>query len=127
LVLIVVVAGYVIGSFLTPRLFPLLPPQASAGARQVDELFRILLIIGGAIFLLVEGLLLYSVIRFRAQPGDTTDGPSIHGNPTLEVIWTAIPSVIVLVLVVLGYQVWVDIRRVGADGDLVNRRKSPST
>ncbi|PJF20913.1 MAG: hypothetical protein CUN56_13770 [Phototrophicales bacterium] len=88
----------------------LLPINASAESEQVDQLFRVLLGIGGAIFLLVEGALLYSIIRFRVKKGDTSDGPTIHGNVTLELVWTAIPAVIVLFLVVYSYQVWIDIR-----------------
>lgn len=120
--LFIVIGGYAMGVVFTPLLFP---PQASAEAKQVDELFKILLIIGGAIFLLVQGLLLYSVIRFRAEPGDMSDGPPIHGNTTLELVWTAIPSVIVLVLVVLSYQVWVDIRAERTGENLVNGQVVP--
>lgn len=98
----------------------LLPINASAEAEQVDELFKVLLGFGGAIFLLVEGALLYSIIRFRAKKGDTSDGPTIHGNVTLELIWTAIPAVIVLFLVVYSYQVWVDIREPKEDEMVVH-------
>lgn len=103
-----IVVGGLLISTLTPSLFP---DQASQEARQIDGLFRVLLGIGGAIFLLVEGLLLYSVIRFRTPVASTEDGPTIHGNVLLEVIWTAIPAVIVLFLVVYSYQVWRDLRR----------------
>ncbi len=95
--------GFLI-SLLTPALFP---PQASAESQQVDELFKLMLFIGGAIFLLVQLALVYSAWRFRARPGDTSDGPAIHGNTTLETVWTAFPAVIVLVLTILSYQVWV--------------------
>ncbi|MBZ0292017.1 MAG: cytochrome c oxidase subunit II [Anaerolineae bacterium] len=100
---LLVFGGFVI-SEATPLLFP---TQGSAESRQVDDLFKFMLVIGGAIFLLVQGLLVYSVIRFRAKPGDTSDGPPIHGNATLELVWTAIPSVIVLVLVIYSYNVWI--------------------
>ncbi len=89
---------------LTPALFP---AQASAESQQVDELFKLMFFIGGAIFLLVQFALVYSAWRFRARPGDTSDGPPIHGNTTLETVWTAFPAVIVLVLTILSYQVWV--------------------
>ena len=84
--------------------------QASAEAKQVDDLMTLMMFIGGVIFLLVEGLLVYSVIRFRKPEEDETDGPTIHGNVTLEVIWTVIPAIIVVVLVLYSYQVWTDIR-----------------
>ncbi|TVR24433.1 MAG: cytochrome c oxidase subunit II [Anaerolineaceae bacterium] len=100
------VGGLVIAQ-LTPVLFP---DQASAEANQIDQLFKVMLGIGGSIFLLVQGVLIYSIIRYRKRQGDNTDGPTVHGNVTLEVVWTAIPAVVVLGLVIYSYQVWVDIQ-----------------
>lgn len=100
----------VLGGLIIAEATPLiLPPQASAESQQVDNLFKVMLAIGGAIFLLVQGAIVYSVIRFRAQPNETSDGVTMHGNPTLELVWTAIPAVIVLILSILSFQVWVSI------------------
>jgi cytochrome c oxidase subunit 2 len=112
-IVIIAVVGVLLiaGGFIFAQAVPLLfPPEASAEAKQVDDLFRILLIIGGAIFLLVQGLLVFSVWRFRAKPGDTSEGIVLHGNTTLEIVWTAIPAVIVFVLTILSYQVFVSIQ-----------------
>lgn len=98
---LLILGGVVIGT-LTPSLFPV---QASAEAKPVDDLFQISLVIGGAIFLLVQGLLVFSVWRFRAKPNDASEGAAIHGNTTLEIVWTAIPAVIVFVLTILSWQV----------------------
>ncbi|HEX2620074.1 MAG TPA: cytochrome c oxidase subunit II [Phototrophicaceae bacterium] len=98
----IIAGGFIIG-MATPSLFPVV---ASAQAEQVDGLFRVLLTIGGAIFLLVQGLLLYSIIRFRAQPGDMSDGPNIHGHVALEVVWTTIPAIIVFGLAIYSWQIW---------------------
>ncbi len=65
-----------------------------------------MLAIGGAIFLLVNGVLLFSVIRFRAKKGDISDGPPIQGNTTLEFVWTVIPAIIVAAITIYSYQVW---------------------
>lgn len=111
-IVIIAVIGVLLiaGGFIFAQAIPLIfPPEASAEAKQVDDLFRILLIIGGAIFLLVQGLLAFSVWRFRAKPGDTSEGMVLHGNTTLEIVWTAIPAVIVFVLTILSYQVFVSI------------------
>lgn len=85
----------------------ILPEQASLQAKNTDSLTQLLLLIGGAVFFLVQGLLVYAIIRFRAKPNDTTDGVPFHGNTTLEIVWTLIPSVIVVILAILSYQVWV--------------------
>lgn len=112
-ILWIVLAGLLLiaGGFLIATLTPsVLPVAASAQAVQVDELFRFMLVIAGSIFLLVQGALAFSVIRFRARRGDVSDGPPIHGNTTLEFVWTAIPAVIVLVLTIYSYQVWTSTR-----------------
>ena len=82
------------------------PPQASAEAKSVDELFTILLIIGGVIFFLIQGMLLISMIAFRARPGETGDGSSYHGNMVLEIVWTIIPAIVVVYLSVVSFNVW---------------------
>ncbi len=60
-----------------------------------------------------------AIIRFRARKGDRTDGVSMHGNTTLEVVWTLIPAVIVLVITIYSYQVWVNTRAARADEQTV--------
>lgn len=105
LVFIVVGAGLVV-TLAASRAIPVLPPVASAQAARTDSLFYLLLGIGGIVFFLVQGLLLYSVIRFRAKPNDFSDGPNIHGNPTLEIVWTIIPAVIVVFLSGVSVVIW---------------------
>lgn len=95
--------GGVLLSTLTPVIFP---PQASAESRSVDNLFRVLLVLGGIVFFLIQGLLVISVIAFRARPGDHSDGPASHGNMTLEIVWTIIPSLVVVFLAILSFNVW---------------------
>jgi cytochrome c oxidase subunit 2 len=97
-----IAAGVIVG--LTARWMPV---QASAEAASVDSLFNTLLAIATVVFLVVEGVLVYSIIRFRRRPGDDSDGPPIHGNASLEIIWTAIPAVAVFVLAIYSYVVFV--------------------
>ncbi len=100
----------VVGGLIIAEATPLvLPPQASAEAAQVDELFKIMLALGGAIWLLVQGAIVYAVIRFRARPGERGDGATMHGNTTLEFIWTLIPAIAVIILSIISFQVWVNI------------------
>ena len=55
-----------------------------------------------AIFSLVIAVIVYSVLAFRVQPDDDTDGPPIHGNTRLEVIWTVVPAVLVIAIGVVS-------------------------
>lgn len=86
----------------------LLPTAASEEAALIDRLFNAMMTISTAIFLLVEGALIYSAIRFRRREGDNTDGPPIHGNVPLEILWTAIPAVIVLGISIYSFEVYTD-------------------
>src|SRR3954452_21230986 len=75
------------------------PTQASAEGKKIDTLWDVLVIVSVPIFVLVETIVLYSVWKFRTRPGqELMDGPPIHGNTRLEVIWTAIPAIILVAL-----------------------------
>ncbi len=84
----------------------LLPIAASNDAGDVDELFNFMMTIATGLFLLVEGVLVYSLFKFRRQKGDTTDGPPIEGNVPLEIVWTAIPTVIVFILSIYSFEIY---------------------
>jgi cytochrome c oxidase subunit 2 len=84
---------------------PFLSGAASVQGTDIDILFGVALGVGTAIFVIVEGTLVYSVVRFGGEPGDESDGPPIRGNTALEVIWTVIPAAIVVFLAVYSYQI----------------------
>lgn len=84
----------------------LLPIQASENAPVYDELFRVLFSIGTMLFLGVVGLLIYSLVRFRRSTGDLGDGAAIEGNLPLEIVWTAIPAVVVLFVGLYSYNIF---------------------
>ena len=84
----------------------LLPTAASSDAGDVDELFDFMMTIATGLFLLIEGVLVYSLIKFRRKKGDTTDGPPIEGNVPLEIVWTAIPTVIVFILSIYSFEIY---------------------
>jgi cytochrome c oxidase subunit 2 len=114
---IAIIAGGIFIGALTPNIVPV---EGSAEGQQVDALFRFMLTIGGAIFLLVNGVLAYSIIRFRARANDYSDGPPIQGNTTLEFVWTLIPAIIVTVLTLYAYSVWTSIREPKPNEQIVN-------
>lgn len=84
----------------------LLPIQASQGAVEVDGLFNLMMTIATGLFLIVEGALIYSIIKFRRKKGDQTDGPPLEGNVPLEILWTAIPTIVVFILALYSFEVY---------------------
>jgi cytochrome c oxidase subunit 2 len=84
----------------------LLPVSASVESIRVDSLFNLMMTIGTGIFLLVMGILVYSAFKFRREPGDESDGPPVHGNIPLEILWTAIPAIMVLGISILSFDIY---------------------
>lgn len=84
----------------------LMPVAASEDAKQVDNIFNFMMTIATGLFLLIEGVLVYTVIRFRRRKGDNTDGPPIEGNVPLEILWTAIPTIIVFILALYSFEAY---------------------
>lgn len=84
----------------------LMPIAASEEAEAIDGIFNVMLTIGTGLFLLVQGILIYCLLFFRRKKGDNTDGPPIEGNVPLEILWTAIPAVIVFTLSIYSFEVY---------------------
>jgi cytochrome c oxidase subunit 2 len=84
----------------------LLPVDASSNAGTYDALFKVLFSIGTTLLLGVTIVLMYSLIRFRRTPGDTGDGLAIEGNLPLEIVWTAIPAIVVLFVGIYSYDIY---------------------
>jgi cytochrome c oxidase subunit 2 len=80
------------------------PDAASSQGQATRNIYDIVFLIGAAVFVLVEGLILFAVLRYRRRKSDTELPPQIHGNNKLEIVWTAIPIAIVLALFVLSWQ-----------------------
>ncbi|MEA5616511.1 cytochrome c oxidase subunit II [Cronbergia sp. UHCC 0137] len=87
----------------------LLPIAASDEAGLIDGLFNAMMTISTGIFLVVEGVLIYCAFKYRRRAGDNEDGPPIEGNVPLEILWTAIPAVIVLGISIYSFEVYNDI------------------
>lgn len=85
------------------------PTQASTAAPKIDTLYDVLVIASVPVFVLVMTVAIYSVVRFRAKPGDMSDGAPIHGNTRLEVIWVTIPFLLVSGLAIYAWVVLDDI------------------
>jgi cytochrome c oxidase subunit II len=70
--------------------------QASTAAPKIDDLLNVMIVLSAFVFSLVMVMLFYALWKFKAKPGDESDGEPIHGNTRLEVAWTLIPTIIVL-------------------------------
>ncbi len=71
---------------------------ASTPAREVNDLSYFVLAITAAIFLGVTCLLVYALVRYRARPGDAMEPPQVFGSVQIELAWTIIPILIIVVL-----------------------------
>jgi cytochrome c oxidase subunit II len=91
------------------------PTQASVQGEKIDTLWDVLLIASVPIFVLVETIVIYCAIKFRMRPGEELkDGPPIHGNTRLEIVWTAIPAILLVGLCTYAYLVLTDIEKAPA-------------
>ena len=70
--------------------------EASTAAPKIDDLLNAMIVLSSFVFSLVLVMLFYALYKFRAKPGDESDGEPIHGNTRLEIAWTLIPTIIVL-------------------------------
>jgi cytochrome c oxidase subunit 2 len=94
------------------------PPADSSQADKIDTLWDVLIIATVPVFVLVTVIVCFSVIEFRMRPGEENlDGPPIHGNTRLEVIWTAVPAILIVGLVTYAYVVMRDIEQAPAAGN----------
>jgi cytochrome c oxidase subunit II len=92
------VAGAI--AFAVAYFVPWLPRDASRERGRIDFIFWLTTVICVAIFALVASVMVYCVLRFRVRPDDDSDGAPIHGNTTLEIVWTAVPTVLVTVIAI---------------------------
>jgi cytochrome c oxidase subunit II len=91
------------------------PAQGSTQSRTIDTFWDVLIICSVPIFVLVASTVIFSVVKFRMRPGEEElDGPPIHGNTRLEVIWTAAPATLLIALCAYAYIVLHDIEKAPA-------------
>lgn len=86
----------------------ILPPGFSTFAGDIDRIYYAILIITGFAFVIVEVALVWFMIKYRAKPGRKAH--YTHGSVKAEVIWTAVPTVVVVLIGVWSGDVWGKIR-----------------
>jgi cytochrome c oxidase subunit II len=95
------------------------PPEAkSVQGQEIRNLYDIIFVIAVAIFLLVEGLIVWTVLRYRRKPGDNELPPQTHGNNLAEVIWTLVPTAIVIFMFIISWQTLNSVEATSASPDL---------
>jgi cytochrome c oxidase subunit 2 len=105
LILTLIIGGATVASALV---IDWIPAQASEQAENVDTLLWFVVWASVVIFTLVSVVVVYCAWRFRAKPDDDSDGPPIHGNTKLEIVWTIVPAVLLAVMAVWAYLVLSD-------------------
>src|SRR5688572_28940050 len=90
--------------------FPLFPQQASAQAGQVDGIYFFMVAVTAFFSILIAGLVVLFAIKYRRRHRDEV-GHAIHGSLALELLWTVIPFMIVMVMFVWGAKVFFDLYR----------------
>jgi cytochrome c oxidase subunit 2 len=79
--------------------------------QEVAFLFPWVYFFSALVFVVVAGALAYVTWKFRARPGQEGEPPQVHGNDRLEVIWTLIPLLIILVLFGLTAKALIQVNR----------------
>jgi cytochrome c oxidase subunit 2 len=93
-----------------------LPPDIASYGPDIDRLFYLIYYITGATFILVAGTMIAFLVRYRARPGRRAT--YTHGNTTLEIVWTIVPALILVILTVLSIPTWGLIKRHIPESDL---------
>jgi cytochrome c oxidase subunit 2 len=81
---------------------PWLPVAGGQEASRIHFVYWFTTVICICVFSVVAAVLIYSIWKFRAGPDDDSDGPPTHGHTKLEIIWTAIPAVLVTAISIVS-------------------------
>ncbi len=95
-----VAIGVVLGvlTTLVAVLFQWLPTSASEEFDRIQDIYWFATVMSIVIFSLVGAVVVYSVWKWRVPLDDDVDGPPIHGHTGLEIVWTAVPAILVIAL-----------------------------
>jgi cytochrome c oxidase subunit 2 len=115
-VLVAILGGFdLIGASqrVVTSLYP--PPAVTEQGARIRDLYTIVFLIAVVVFFVVEGLILWTVLRYRRKPGDDALPAQTHGNAIAEVVWTVVPTLIVAFLFVISWQTLNHVEIVSAD------------
>ena len=111
----VAVAGLLLGAGCAPE-------PAGEQAEVIKDLYDVFGIVAAVVFVVVVGLIATAIVRFRERPGDESERADLpeqtRGNVKLEVVWFAVPQIIVVVLFVLSMLAQNDVNAEAEDPDV---------
>jgi cytochrome c oxidase subunit 2 len=81
---------------------PWLPEPAGKEAGRIHFVYWFATVISIVVFAVVAAVLAYVILKFRVRPDDDSDGPPTHGHTMLELVWTAVPFVLVTALAIVS-------------------------
>ena len=96
------------------------PVAASAQAVPIDQLWHWEVMVISFLFALIVVPIIYSLVAFRQKKGELKDGLHIEGNTNLEIAWTVVPLLIVVVFAYLGAYSLGEVRRVDPNAMVIN-------
>lgn len=104
-----VTAGLIVFTFAYDWFGPLIAEESG----KIDTVYRWLLAASIPFFVIIVGVIAFVVLEFRADPdeGNERDGEPFHGSTKIEIVWTVIPTIIV---VALGIYAWIVLDQVEA-------------
>jgi cytochrome c oxidase subunit 2 len=97
----------------------MLVPTVTADARAIDSLFYIALFFATIVFIIVEGLILITVVKYKRKSPDEMPYQN-HGNIKLELFWTIVPALLVILLFVFSLNTLSQLSGTGTSTNPVN-------
>jgi len=94
-----------------------LPENVSTYGQEIDWLFHLIYYITGVTFVLVFVTMLVFLVMYRDRPGRRAR--YTHGNTTLEIVWTVVPALILVILTILSVPAWSKIKMTMPETDFV--------
>ena len=106
----IIVTGHVEPTFGIDGVTNIFRPLAQP-AQEIKETSFLVLAVCAAIFVIVAGLLVYALFRFRQRAGDeASEPPQVYGSNQIETAWTVLPILIVFVLILVTSRTIADIQ-----------------
>ena len=94
-----------------------LPENVSTYGQEIDWLFHLIYYITGVTFILVFATMLAFIVMYRDRPG--RKARYTHGNTTLEIVWTVVPALILVILTLLSVPAWSKIKMTMPETDFI--------